>query len=441
MLSSVSVLSALVGAVAGHGALTVPSPRLDPQGRAASYIQDQPVFNMQGPMTHADITYTSNAMRCRDYSTPTTTVTPLVAGGSVGMEWYLSATHPGDCFVYISHPDDDPANPSQWIKLAQFVGCGDLSNSGLGPNPLASQSHIVSIPSSFPACDHCVLRWEWYSVQQVSNIEFYVQCTDVSVSSSSTSAIPAGDVVTISGIEHLSLDINDYRKAYDGQLGEEYLVGPSLASIVTGGGGDDDDDQVSCSCNGHSSECTTAGVCMNCADNTEGTTCQTCSAGYYGNPTNGNDCYLCACNGHSTSCDSTSGECSNCQGFTTGSNCQFCEFGYEGDATNGGACTAIATSAPDTGDCSTCETLLSACETSLETCQMSSSSSDCLGTQSLLTTCQSTLAESQASYGDLLEELNECQTQVEELENQRSPASIAAITLSTLLLTIGMACF
>lgn len=57
-----------------------------------------------------------------------------------------------------------------------------------------------------PACDRCVLRWEWIAVQQVSNIEFYSSCTDVQVTNPNGVGRVLTGVVTIgvtTGIEHL----------------------------------------------------------------------------------------------------------------------------------------------------------------------------------------------------------------------------------------------
>ena len=39
----------------------------------------------------------------------------------------------------------------------------------------------LALPSWLPGSEHAVLRWEWTSVQQVSNIEFYVGCADVKI--------------------------------------------------------------------------------------------------------------------------------------------------------------------------------------------------------------------------------------------------------------------
>ncbi|ESO03848.1 hypothetical protein HELRODRAFT_79481 [Helobdella robusta] len=47
------------------------------------------------------------------------------------------------------------------------------------------------------------------------------------------------------------------------------------------------------------------------------------------------ECVACSCNGHSDQCDPVDGVCLNCQHNTEGSNCEICSPGYYGDATSG----------------------------------------------------------------------------------------------------------
>ena len=90
------------------------------------------------------------------------------------------------------------------------------------------------MPTWLPSTEHAVLRWEWLSVQQVTNIEFYVGCADIKVVG--TTQAPAdflarvSPLVAIRGTEHLPSDASAYRKAYNGEYGQEYLVGPAVAT-------------------------------------------------------------------------------------------------------------------------------------------------------------------------------------------------------------------
>lgn len=71
-------------------------------------------------------------------------------------------------------------------------------------------------------------------MQQVSNVEFYTLCADVRIVGTSQSPTEAlmhiSPLVTISGTEHLPADASAYRKAYDGEFGDQYLVGPAVAT-------------------------------------------------------------------------------------------------------------------------------------------------------------------------------------------------------------------
>ena len=93
----------------------------------------------------------------------------------------------------------------------------------------------ITLPSWLPSSDHAVLRWEWYSVQQVVDIEFFVSCVDVHISGTSetyeSAVAKISPTVAIAGAtDHLPSDVTAYRKAYDGEFGRSYLVSPSIAT-------------------------------------------------------------------------------------------------------------------------------------------------------------------------------------------------------------------
>merc|ERR1712176_815928 len=114
-------------------------------------------------------------------------------------------------------------------KIAAFPGCGAPGGLDL-PNPVTMS---VTLPEALPSCDHCVLRWEWTAHQQVSNIEFYTQCADVTILSDKPPTVPY-PMTAISGIEHLPSDAGAYRDVYPGPNqelpDEQYLVGPAIAT-------------------------------------------------------------------------------------------------------------------------------------------------------------------------------------------------------------------
>lgn len=75
-----------------------------------------------------------------------------------------------------------------------------------------------------------------------------------------------------------------------------------------------------------------------CRDGYTGARCQSCAAGFYGNPEKeGEYCKLCECSGNIDtdepgSCDSVNGECLQCLNNTYGTACNLCAPGYYGDA-------------------------------------------------------------------------------------------------------------
>ncbi|XP_050439565.1 laminin subunit beta-1-like [Adelges cooleyi] len=64
-----------------------------------------------------------------------------------------------------------------------------------------------------------------------------------------------------------------------------------------------------------------------CRAQTYGRECDQCEPGSWNYP----NCQRCMCHGHTDVCDSHTGTCLNCQGFTEGTNCDRCIKGYYGD--------------------------------------------------------------------------------------------------------------
>ncbi|XP_030589628.1 laminin subunit alpha-5 isoform X2 [Archocentrus centrarchus] len=72
------------------------------------------------------------------------------------------------------------------------------------------------------------------------------------------------------------------------------------------------------------------GHCLSCMHNTAGPRCETCAAGYYGDPINHKNCTKCDCSPCGTeSCDPHSGQC-RCKPGVTGPLCDRCEDGSFG---------------------------------------------------------------------------------------------------------------
>lgn len=79
-------------------------------------------------------------------------------------------------------------------------------------------------------------------------------------------------------------------------------------------------------------------ISCDCKEGYFGALCQSCAAGYYGQPTvQGDYCKPCVCNNNinpsdANSCDSVTGECMTCLNNTFGESCQYCKPGFYGDA-------------------------------------------------------------------------------------------------------------
>jgi hypothetical protein len=181
--------------VYGHARITNPIPRL----KNVSGGLNAPVYTCLGPVFQTS----STSMRCHD--TPSGNIMATYTSGNVvNLEWIMEAPHPGDCSVWISY-DNNINFPINWIKLKDIPGC--LSPTGID-SPVGINKYSFKLSEFLPSCDHCVLRWEWYAVQQVSNVEFYVNCIDIKIISQNNCELPS-PTTEINGIEHLLYNLHD----------------------------------------------------------------------------------------------------------------------------------------------------------------------------------------------------------------------------------------
>lgn len=195
MLFVISFLLFLTN-VYSHGRLTNPVPRL----RISDGGINAPVYTCLGPIFKTSQT----SMRCHDSVASSISAT-YNAGDFINLQWTMEAPHPGDCSIWLSY-DNNVDSPLNWIKLKDIPGC-------LAPNGIdtisGSNSYSFKLPEFLPSCEHCVLRWEWYTVQQVSNVEFYVNCVDIKIINNINDCSKPGPTTQINGIEHLIYNLKD----------------------------------------------------------------------------------------------------------------------------------------------------------------------------------------------------------------------------------------
>lgn len=179
-----------------HGRLTIPQPRL----KIVDGGLNAPIYTCFGPAFQTSET----SMRCHD-AKKSSFLTTYNAGNTINLEWVMEAPHPGDCSIWLSY-DTNVDSPQNWIKLKDIPGC--LSPNGID-TPSGKNTYSFVLSENLPSCEHCVLRWEWYSVQQVSNVEFYVNCADIKIVNNKLNCALPSPTTQINGIEHLMYNLAD----------------------------------------------------------------------------------------------------------------------------------------------------------------------------------------------------------------------------------------
>lgn len=166
----------------GHGTLTMPAPRVPRD----YFIEDtfSPInFNgddapesdrlpANDPSAHPE----SQSFVCRvGNSDHEDQVVNVVAGNTLDVKWEFAAAHAGDGGLYVSY-DHSLSNRQdmRWFKIANF--------------PQQRQDHgrilKVNLPSWLPP-GPAVIRWDWYALHNDPWVEFYANCVDVVVESTS----------------------------------------------------------------------------------------------------------------------------------------------------------------------------------------------------------------------------------------------------------------
>ena len=187
----------------GHGRLVVPTTRDIFNGVAE--------FRMNEPTGH-DVDFV-----CRQHG-PMSPQTTIRAGSPLTVQWSFSAAHVGDCFFYLSYDTNEPDLEMEWFKIAQIADCRSYNN----------QDFTIMIPDYIPSSEHAVLRFEWYALQQVTNIEFYAQCVDVVVEGVADGVLGTPRVTVPDHLPADNQNLENYRLAFNPNS-PFFFTGPAVA--------------------------------------------------------------------------------------------------------------------------------------------------------------------------------------------------------------------
>jgi len=184
-----------------HGRLTIPEPRSTRISGGEYSTSDQNAPTGNSPLDENFV--------CRN-TVPSSEDQWLEveAGSIVPMQWELTAKHIGDCFIYISCTPDVPDLEKEWFKIADVPYCRDPSKEDLAQalddgrtdgslgGPLSGVPVNILIPDFLPPSPHCILRWEWYALHQVTQVEYYAQCVDIVITSNTNGVAEATPLPT-----------------------------------------------------------------------------------------------------------------------------------------------------------------------------------------------------------------------------------------------------
>jgi len=153
----VLTFATLTLACEAHWRLTVPMTRKGP-----GYENDPIMSN------------TGSTFVCRNAQPNPNLARPSYQAGNKIDIKFEGGGHVGDCSVYISYDVDRSLTTARFVKIANLPDCRSKINTLV---PLV-------VPSGLPAGD-AILRWDQYALHQGSFLEWYVQCADIKIVSSS----------------------------------------------------------------------------------------------------------------------------------------------------------------------------------------------------------------------------------------------------------------
>jgi len=198
----------------GHGRLTIPATR-KPTG-----YENDPVSGPDG-----------TDFVCRNDPTALSgskSQTKVKAGSEMSMRWDLSVNHEGDCAVYVGYGKALSSGKGTDKRDAEFVKIANVFDCKL----YNGKEYLVDLPDWLPA-GPAVIRWEWYAIHVWPTIEFYAQCADVIIESSSDLAVaelPSYPIVSPQLFPTTANDAPGFRCSPTRCIGsEQFQTGPPCA--------------------------------------------------------------------------------------------------------------------------------------------------------------------------------------------------------------------
>jgi len=109
--------------------------------------------------------------------------------------------------VYISYDTGRDRRTMRWVKIANLPDCRAQIN----------QDVPVRVPAVLPP-GNAVLRWDQYALHQGTFIEWFIQCADINIQSSSTQSwdsFNSFSMVDNNGVPAYPSGVSNYRSAYN----------------------------------------------------------------------------------------------------------------------------------------------------------------------------------------------------------------------------------
>jgi hypothetical protein len=145
------------------------------------------------------------------------------AGQKFDLEWDMMADHVGDCSVYLTYDVDAPRRQQRYVKIANLPDCRGQNKRRVS----------IDIPGGLPA-GPATLRWDWVAIHLWPSVEWYAQCVDIEVRSSSgvdPSALNGFSIVDPPIYPASGNDGVGFRDPYSGNgysnQGTGYMTGPA----------------------------------------------------------------------------------------------------------------------------------------------------------------------------------------------------------------------